>query len=66
MRTERMPWTCRWSEYRPAERPSVWMEEWLSEWACLAERRRDTVPTLDRCVACCKWEPREGWSPRAE
>jgi len=66
MRSERMPWTCRWSEYRPAERPSLWMDEWLSEWACLAERPSDSRPQLDRCVACGKWEPRQGWTPKAE
>ncbi len=66
MSNERMPWTCRWSEFRPDDAPAIWMEDWLAKWACLAEKRRDTVSELDRCVACAKWEPRADWTGRGE
>jgi hypothetical protein len=62
MKTERMPWTCRWSEYRASERPAIWLDEWLSQWACLADDRRPPVTELGRCQSCRCWEPRHGWT----
>ncbi len=58
MKTERMPWTCRWSEFRPVEPAPLWLDEWLSQWACLAGRRSTPVGGVDRCAACASWEPR--------
>lgn len=63
MKTERMPWTCRWSEYRPATPPAVWLDQWLSQWSCLADERRPPVSELRQCDACRRWEPRHGWTP---
>ena len=59
MMTERMPWTCRWSEFRPASAAPMWMDEWMSQWACLVERRREGATQLDRCVDCQRWETRD-------
>jgi hypothetical protein len=61
MKTERMPWTCRWSEYRPATPPPIWMTDWLAQWACLADEGRP-VSDPGRCDRCRSWEPRYGWA----
>ena len=65
MKTERMPWTCRWSEFRPVEPAPLWLNEWLAQWACLSERRREMVSALDRCMGCARWEPRGDWTARS-
>jgi hypothetical protein len=57
MRTERTPWTCRWSEYRAATPPPIWMQEWLGQWTCLDEQRGPATG-LARCAACGDWQPR--------
>ncbi len=62
MRSERTPWTCRWSEYRPASPAPLWLDEWMTQWACLVERRRDTASSVDRCLDCARWEPRDAWT----
>lgn len=62
MKTERMPWTCRWSAYQPTTPSPVWMTEWLAQWTCLAQPNQPPVPDLERCAACPKWEPRHGWT----
>lgn len=59
MNTERMPWTCRWSEFRPAAQSPMWMEQWMAQWVCLAERERAGASTLDRCADCQKFEVRD-------
>jgi hypothetical protein len=59
MNTERMPWTCRWSEFRPTSPAPMWMDEWMSQWVCLAERQRTGAGELDRCVDCQKYEARD-------
>jgi hypothetical protein len=59
MRTERMPWTCRWSEFRPTTSSPMWMDQWMSQWSCLIERRPDAAPHLDRCADCERWETRD-------
>jgi len=59
MNTERMPWTCRWSEFRPTSPSPLWMEEWMAQWVCLAERQREGTGQLDRCVDCQKYEARD-------
>jgi hypothetical protein len=67
MKTERMPWTCRWSEFRPATPAPMWMDSWMAQWACVAEQKRDLSTALDRCAECQKWESRDervGQSPR--
>jgi hypothetical protein len=61
MKTERMPWTCRWSEYRPATPAPMWLDEWLGQWACLADEARP-VSEVGRCDMCRRWEPRHGWT----
>jgi len=61
MKTERMPWTCRWSEYRPVTPAPIWMDAWLAQWACLAAERRP-VSELGRCDLCGRWEPRHEWT----
>ena len=40
MNTERMPWTCRWSEFRPTSPAPMWMDQWMAQWVCLADRQR--------------------------
>lgn len=37
----------------------MWMEDWLAQWACLAEQRKEGSRSLDRCVDCQKYEARE-------
>ena len=67
MNTERMPWTCRWSELRPTSPAPMWMDEWMAQWVCLADRQRAGEGDLDRCVACQKYEARDdraGQPPR--
>jgi hypothetical protein len=67
MNTERMPWTCRWSEFRPTSPAPMWMDEWMSQWVCLAERQRTGAGELDRCVDCQKYDVRDeraGQPPR--
>jgi hypothetical protein len=60
MNTERMPWTCRWSEFRPASPSPLWMDEWMAQWVCLAERQKaGAEQQLDRCVDCQKFECRD-------
>ena len=59
MRTERMPWTCRWSEFRPVNPEPVWMDAWMAQWACLAKRREALSTDLDRCLDCQRWESRD-------
>ena len=51
MKTERMPWTCRWSEFRPAAPSPMWMEDWMAQWVCLAERQRtgDVLREVGEC-----------------
>ncbi len=61
MKTERMPWTCRWSEHRPVKPAPIWMNEWLAQWACLAQEGRP-VEQLGQCDQCHRWEPRQGWT----
>ena len=65
MKTERMPWTCRWSEYRPATPAPIWMADWLAQWACLADEGRP-VSDPARCDRCRSWEPRHGWEAEGE
>ncbi|MDO8835877.1 MAG: hypothetical protein Q7V01_09780 [Vicinamibacterales bacterium] len=59
MRTERMPWTCRWSELRPANATPMWMDQWMAQWSCLIERKSETAGDLDRCADCERWETRD-------
>ena len=59
MNTERMPWTCRWSEFRPVSPSPLWMDEWMAQWVCLAERQKAGAEQLDRCVDCQKFECRD-------
>ena len=59
MKTERTPWTCRWSEYRPAAPAAIWLDEWLAQWTCLADQARP-VSDLSHCDLCRRWEPRHG------
>jgi hypothetical protein len=59
MNTERMPWTCRWSEFRPSTPAPMWMDQWMSQWSCLIERRPETAGDLDRCADCARWETRD-------
>ncbi len=61
MKTERMPWTCRWSEYRPTTPAPMWIEQWLAQWGCLANERRP-VTEMGNCDMCRRWEPRGGWT----
>ncbi len=61
MKTERMPWTCRWSEYRPVAPAPMWVEQWLAQWNCLVGERRP-VSDMARCDMCRQWEPRQGWT----
>jgi len=58
MKTERMPWTCQWSEFRPATPAPMWMDAWMAQWECLAGQRKDMSKALDRCAECQKWESR--------
>ncbi len=37
----------------------MWMEDWLAQWACLAEQRHESSGSLDRCVDCQQYEARE-------
>ena len=60
MKTERMPWTCRWSEFRPATPAPMWMDSWMAQWACLAGQQRELSTSLDRCAECQKFETRAG------
>ena len=48
MKTERMPWTCRWSEFTPASDAPMWMDAWLAQWVCLAEHRKSGEGELGR------------------
>ena len=68
MNTERMPWTCRWSEFRPVSPAPMWMDQWLAQWVCLAEHQRGDAGALDRCADCQKYDARQeaGQAPRQE
>jgi hypothetical protein len=59
MNTERMPWTCRWSEFRPVSPAPMWMDQWMAQWVCLADRQRGNVESSDRCLECQKYEARQ-------
>jgi hypothetical protein len=59
MKTERMPWTCRWSEFRPATPTPMWVDEWMSQWTCLVDGRRETASAIDRCADCQKFDTRD-------
>jgi hypothetical protein len=59
MNTERMPWTCRWSEFRPASSAPMWMDQWMAQWVCLADRQRGGLDRSDRCLDCQKFETRD-------
>jgi hypothetical protein len=37
----------------------MWIDEWLAQWACLADERRP-LTELGRCERCRAWEPRHG------
>ncbi len=63
MKTERMPWTCRWSEFKPASDAPMWMDAWLTQWVCLAEHRKGGEGEIGRCADCQKYEPREEGAP---
>jgi hypothetical protein len=59
MRTERMPWTCRWSQLRPSTPAPLWLEDWMAQWTCLQESRPEVASFVDRCVDCERWETRD-------
>jgi hypothetical protein len=59
MKTERMPWTCQWSEFRAATPSPMWMDAWMAQWACLVEHKADVSTDLDRCADCQKWVSRD-------
>ncbi len=59
MRTERMPWTCRWSELRPVSPAPMWLDEWMAQWTCLRGADPAAAPFVDRCVECERWETRD-------
>jgi hypothetical protein len=45
----------------------MWMDAWMAQWVCLAERQRAGDEKLDRCVDCQKYESRDeraGQPPR--
>ena len=37
----------------------MWMDEWMAQWVCLAERQKAGAEQLDRCVDCQKFECRD-------
>ncbi len=66
MRSERTPWTCRWSEYRPSVPAPLWLDQWMTRWACLVDKRRAASPDISRCLDCTSWEPRDEWQCRGQ
>ncbi|MEW5983734.1 MAG: hypothetical protein AB1806_15385 [Acidobacteriota bacterium] len=54
-----MPWTCRWSQLRPANPAPLWLDEWMAQWGCLLESRPEVARLLDRCIDCERWESRD-------
>lgn len=58
MMTERMPWTCRWIRFTPADQRPLWVQDWVAQWSCVRDPEERSVDGLDGCIDCERWEPR--------